>query len=330
MITFIIRRLINSVILVLLVSLIVFILIRMVPGDPISVLINAEQERAMEGGTPLTAEELQALRDRIIAEFGFDRPLPVQFISWLGDMLTGNFGTSILDGFDTATELARRIPVSMYLGLIAFVVTNIFGIFWGVISAVRNGSIVDNIVSGVSILGMTVPGFLMAVLLMYILSFQLELLPLHGFSLPWRGTDVALSMRQTVMPVMVMSIGGIAGMQRQCRSSMLEVINADYVRTAWAKGMREKVVIFKHVLKNGLMPIVSMQGGMLGGIIGGSVIVETIFNVPGVGGMVVNAMQRLDYPVIQAVVVMFTFITVMSNLVVDLLYGWVDPRIRHS
>ncbi|MCL2226985.1 MAG: ABC transporter permease [Oscillospiraceae bacterium] len=329
MVNFIIRRLINSVFLVLLVSMIVFTLIRMVPGDPLSALVDAEQQRLIEGGGGMDPEQAQQILDDLRAQHGLDLPIPIQYAQWLGNMIQGNFGRSIVRGFDIATEIGRRMPITLYLGLIAFIVTNIFGIFWGVIAAVRNGTVVDNVVSGVAILGMTVPGFLMAVVLMYILSFTMEWLPLHGFNLPWRG-DIGVSVRSTVMPVMVMTFGGIAGMSRQCRSSMLEVINADYVRTAWAKGMREKVVIFKHVLKNGLMPIVSMQGGMIAGIVGGSVIVETIFNVPGVGSLVVDSMTQLDYPVIQAVTVMFTFITVMANLVVDLLYGWVDPRIRHS
>jgi peptide/nickel transport system permease protein len=210
------------------------------------------------------------------------------------------------------------------------IVSLIFGILFGTIAAVRNGTWIDNVITSISTFGMTLPGFLVAIFGIWFFGFYLNILPMWGFETPWGDAGLAVSIRHTILPVFAMSIGGIAGLSRMTRSAMLDVLNSDYVRTAWAKGMREKIVIFKHVVKNGMMPIVSGFGGMLRGIFGGSVIIETLFLVPGVGNLIVTGTQQLDYTVIQATTVMFTLITVVSNLVVDLLYGWVDPRIVHS
>jgi len=329
MVNFIIRRLVNAVILTLIVSMVVFVLMRMLPGDPIHDLIESEIQSRMSSGEMMTIEHQQALRDQLMAENGLNKPLPIQYIDWLGQMLRGDFGKSIARGYDVASEIGPRMVVSVYLALFSMIVTLILGIIFGTIAAVRNGKLIDNVITTVSNIGMTIPPILLAISVIYLFGFTLKLFPIWGFHLPWKG-DPAQSIRRTVLPILTMSLPGIGGMARMTRSAMLDVLNADYVRTAWAKGMREKVVIFRHVFKNGLMPIVSGVGGMIRGLFGGSVLIESIFVVPGVGALMVSATQALDYPVVQAVTVLMTFITVLSNLVTDILYGWVDPRIQLS
>ncbi|MCL2401471.1 MAG: ABC transporter permease [Oscillospiraceae bacterium] len=327
MVAFIVRRLVSSLFIVLLVSMVVFILIRMTPGCPVSALVDQEINSRMQAGEVLDPVMQQELMDRIFAEHGLDLPIPIQFVNWLGRMLRGDFGRSMVRNYDIRTEVGRRMAVTVYLGVLSLIVTVVLGIFLGVVAAVRNGKLIDSVVTSFGNFGMTVPAFLIAILLVWVFGFLLEWLPIWGFHLPWRG-DVGQSIRRTILPVVTLSIGGIGGLSRMTRSAMLDVLNADHVRTAWAKGMREKTVIFRHVMKNGLMPIVSGFGGMIRGIFGGSVVVETIFVVPGMGALLVQAMQSNDYNVVQATTVLLTFITVMSNLVVDLMYVWVDPRIQ--
>jgi peptide/nickel transport system permease protein len=311
------------------VSIVVFVLMRLLPGDPIHDLIEREIQNRMQSGVAMTIEQQQALRDSLEEKYGLNKPMPLQYLDWLGQMVRGDFGTSIARGYDVVDEIGPRMVVSIYLAILSMIVTLFFGVLFGTIAAVRNGKFIDNLVTTLSNIGMTVPGFLIAIVLVYIFGFVLEWLPIWGFELPWKG-HFGLSLRQTVLPVLTMSLGGIGGLARMTRSAMLDVLNADYVRTAWAKGMREKVVILRHVFKNGLMPIVSGVGGMIRGLFGGSVIIETIFVVPGVGQLMVTATLALDYPVVQAVTVLMTFITVISNLITDVLYGWVDPRIQYS
>ena len=329
MVSFIIRRLVNAVFITLIVSIVVFTLMRLLPGDPIHDLVEREISNRQSSGMVMSLEQQQELRDSLEAKYGLDKPIPIQFVAWLGQMVQGDFGHSIARGYDVVAEIGPRMVVSMYLAALSMIITLIFGILFGTIAAVRNGKFIDNLVTTLSNIGMTVPGFMLAILLVYIFGAVLDLLPMWGFELPWKG-HFGLSLRQTVLPILTMSLPGIGGLARMTRTAMLDVLNADYVRTAWAKGMREKVVIFRHVFKNGLMPIVSGVGGMIRGLFGGSVIVETIFVVPGVGQLMVTATMALDYPVVQAVTVLMTFVTVISNLITDILYGWVDPRIQYS
>ena len=322
MTAYILRRLVQCVILIILVSMLVFFLIRLMPGDPLLLLFTLDDIATMTGGFQ---EALEALRH----EHGLDRPIAVQYLSWLWDVVRGNFGRSIVRGFDIASEVQRRLQVTLFLSFIAFVISNILGVFFGVISAIRRGKFLDTIVTSVANIGVTAPSFLIAILVIYIFGFRLRWFPIFGYQLPWAG-DFSRSMRQMVMPIFVMCLGPTASICRQTRSSVLEELNKDHVRTAWAKGMREKSVIFRHVLKNALMPIISLQGGMIRGLFGGSAIVENIFVIPGIGQLIVSSMLASDYTVIQAVTIMITLIAVLSNLLVDLLYGWVDPRIQYQ
>lgn len=318
MASYIIRRMLYAVVIIVVVSIAVFLLIRMLPGDPVEMLISQSML------TEITPEMVQALRH----EKGLDRPLPLQYISWFTQMVRGDFGNSIIRNYDIASELRNRVTVTLLIGLTAFVIGLVVGPLLGIVAAVRRGGILDSLVTTVANIGVTAPVFWIGILLLYVFAMKLEILPIYGYTLPW--DNLQMSFKQSVMPVFVTALGPIATTARQTRSSVLEVLGEDYVRTAWAKGLGERKVITRHVIKNSLLPIVTLQGTMLRMVVGGSVVVETVFVIPGMGKMMVDAMLSHDYTVVQGVTVVMTAVVVLSSLIVDLLYGWIDPRIQYG
>ena len=316
--TYITRRLIQSVIVILIVTLFVFFGMRLLPGDPIYMLYNFDQLKTF------TEEEIDQLRH----EAGLDKPLFTQYFDWLGNVFKGDLGSSVLTKRPISIELKKRIPVTAYIGVWAFLVSIFVGIPAGIISAIRRGSWLDTLVTTVANLGITVPIFWLGIMLMWLFAVHWKILPVMGFTSPF--TDFWLSTKQLVMPVFCMCIFAVAGNARLARSSMLEVLRQDYVRTAWSKGLTERAVIVKHVLKNSLIPIVTMAGMGIAGIIGGSVLIEQVFNIPGMGRLAVDSLFQHDYPYVQGITLVMTAVIVASNLLVDLSYGWLDPRIRYN
>ena len=320
MLNYIIRRLLYAVLIVICVSMLVFALVRALPGDPIEILVS----RTEISNAETNPEYFKQLKHSL----GLDQPVPIQFVNWFVKVVQGDFGKSIINNSDIMADMGERMVVTITLGLTAFILSNIIGPLLGIISAIRRGKLIDNIVTFIANIGITAPTFWIAILLIYFFGYTLQLLPLYGYTLPWK--DFGLSFVQSLMPVFVMALMPIASTARQTRSSMLEVLGEDYVRTAWAKGLNERRVILKHVLKNSLMPVVTLQGQMIRTIFGGSFIVETIFVIPGMGKLMVDAMMSHDYPVVQAVTLILTVVVVLANLIVDLLYGWIDPRIQYE
>ena len=315
---YITRRLIQSLIVIILVTIFVFIGMRMLPGDPIYMIIDRNQLRNY------TQEQLQALRH----EAGLDKPLFTQYFEWMGGVFKGNLGNSILSKRPISIELKKRIPVTAYIGVLAFIVSLLIGIPAGIISAIRRGSWLDTVVTTLANLGITVPIFWLGIMLIWLFAVHWRWLPVMGYTSPF--TDFVLSTKKLIMPVFCMAIFAISGNARQARSSMLEVLRQDYVRTAWSKGLTERAVIFKHALKNSLIPIVTLAGMGISGIIGGSVLIEQVFNIPGMGRLAVDSLFQHDYPYVQAITLVMTTIIVVSNLLVDLSYGWLDPRIKYN
>ncbi len=318
MIAYIIRRTLQSIVVVIIVTMMVFTVMRLTPGDPVLIYLSREQY------THLSQEQVEHVRH----EFYLDRPIHVQYFHWLDNLVHGDMGTSIASSEKVTTVIIDALPVTLYLGFISFVFGNIIGIFIGVLAAVRRAKFTDLIVTIISNIGVTIPSFWLAILLIYFLGLKLAWFPIFGFTSPL--DNFTLSIKQTILPVICLSVGAIGGMGRQARSSVLEVIRQDYVRTAWSKGLAERRIIWKHVLKNALIPIVTIAGMQLAGILGGSVIVETVFNISGMGRLAVNSLFGLDYPVVQAVVLITAIMITASNFVVDLSYSWLDPRIRYS
>lgn len=311
--TYIVRRLLQAIVVVILITLLVFIAIRLLPGDPILFYLSRQQISI------LTEEQVNKAR----AEFGLDKPLPLQYINWVKDIFRGDLGKSLFQPERVNQLLAQRIPVTFSLGLIAFVVAQLLGISFGVISALRRGTGVDTIVTLLANLGITVPVFWLGILLIYVFGLRLDWLPRFGYTPP--QVDFLQFVRQAILPVACLAIFPIASVARQTRSSMLEVIRQDYVRTAWSKGLRERAIVTRHVLKNGLIPVVTLSGISLSYIIGGSVLIETVFNIPGMGRLGVDAVLSKDYAIIQAIILITAAIVVLVNLLVDISYGWLDP-----
>jgi peptide/nickel transport system permease protein len=318
MLTYIIRRLIQAVFILLIVTMLVFLLIRLLPSDPI-VLYMSQSDTNL-----LNEDQLNALRH----EFGLDKPLYVQYWDWLSNLLHGDFGRSILKRIPITHEIFTRLPITFHLGILAFILSFIVGIPAGVICAIRRGKWQDTVVTFFANIGITIPSFWLAIILMYTFALKLDWLPVQGYTSPF--TDFWLNTRQIIMPVFCMCIFPVASSARQTRSAMLEVMNQDYIRTAWSKGMRERTVIVKHALKNALIPVITLKGMSFSMLIGGSVIIETVFNIPGMGRLAVTSVVNQDYAYVQGIALIVAFVVVMGNLITDIINSWLDPRIRYA
>lgn len=315
---YIFRRVILAVIIIILATILVFFGMRLLPGDPILMLVTANQQQEFN------EEQLQFLRE----QHGLDKPMVVQYVNWMGDILRGDLGVSIFSQMPVADEIFRRLPISVHVGGLAFIIGHILGIPIGVVCALRRGKWIDTVLTTLANLGITVPNFWLGIILTYIFGMQLQWLPIMGYTSPL--DDFWLSTKQLIMPVICLVIFPLAGVTRQARSSMLEVISQDYIRTAWSKGLRERTIVIKHALKNGMIPIVTLAGMGIAGIIGGGVIIETVFNIPGLGRLAVTSVISQDYPYVQAITLFVAVAVVSANLIVDITYGWLDPRIRYG
>ena len=318
MTTYIIRRLLWAIIVLLLVVTFVFFAMRLLPGDPIRMLVTQSQE------AQFSEEQIEALR----IKNGLDKPLIVQYFNWISNVARGDLGRSILSHAPVIDQINHRIPVTLYLGILSFLISIIVGVPAGIISAVRRGSWLDTIVTTLANLGITVPTFWLGVILMYVFGLYLDWLPVMGYTSPFK--DFWMSIRQAIMPVFCLAIFPIAGNARQTRSAMLEVMHQDFIRTAWSKGLRERSIVIKHALKNGMIPVVTLIGAGVGQILGGSVLIEQVFAIPGMGRLALSSVINQDYPYVQAVILIIAATTLLANLVVDLAYGWLDPRIRYE
>ena len=319
MVTYIIRRLLWAVVILWIVTLVVFFSMRLLPGDPLIIFLGQSQEMGS-----LSEEQLESLR----VEYGLDKSIPMQYLSWVGGIVRGDLGTSIYYREKVSNLLFARFPVTLYLGLTAFVIATIVGIFLGLIAAVRRGKWVDVIATVIANIGVCIPVFWLGLLMMYVLGLKMRWLPIAGYTSPF--DNFWLSTKQAVMPIICLTVTQMGFIARQTRSSMLEVIRQDYIRTAWSKGLQERVVILSHALKNGLIPVITLLGMGVGLTIAGSVLVETIFAIPGIGRLMVTSMFAQDYVVIQSGTLIIAVIIMFCNLIVDISYGWFDPRIRYS
>ncbi len=320
MTTYIVRRLLIAVLILFLVTLIVFFAMRLLPGDPLIIFLGQQAG----SGTTVTEKELEVLRH----EYGLDRPILIQYVNWLTGIFQGNLGTSIHYHEKVSKLMLERFPVTLQLGLVAYVIGNSLGIFLGLLAAIRRGTWVDTVTTTFANIGITIPVFWLGLLLMYAFGLKLGWLPIAGFTSPFE--NFWMSIKQMVMPCICLSITGLAFIARQTRSSMLEVIKQDYIRTAWSKGLKERVIILRKELKNSLIPVITLLGIGIGIVFGGSVLVETVFAIPGVGRLLVTSVFAQDYVVVQSGTLVIATIIILANLIVDISYGWLDPRIRYG
>ncbi len=314
---YILLRLLHGVIVIIIVSILVFLLMRLLPGDPVLLYLDKAAIVNIEPGV------LEQLR----AEFGLDKPLVEQYLRWVNNILHGDFGTSLFTKLAVSSIIKQSFPITAHLGILSLLISSIVAISAGIISALKRGGWLDAVVTSLANIGVSAPIFWLGILLIYLFGVNLKWLPIYGYTSPF--DDFWLSTRQVIMPVICLSVVSIAFITRQTRSSILEVIRYDYIRTAWAKGLKERTVVTRHVLKNSLIPIATLIGLQVSHIIAGSVLVETVFNIPGVGRMMVNALFSHDYPIVQGGAFLIASFVVVINLLVDISYGWLDPRIRY-
>jgi peptide/nickel transport system permease protein len=318
MTTYIIRRLIQGFFILIIITLIVFLAMRLLPGDPIYMILGEAEI------TNLTREEIDEIRH----EYGLDRPLIVQYVDWIGGIFQGDFGISIVYDYSPLRIISKAVPITLNLGLPAFLISFLIGIPAGVVCAIRRGRSIDTFVTVLANIGITIPIFWLGTMLIYLFALKLHWLPVQGYTPPIE--DLAKNIRQLIMPVFCLAIFTISATSRQTRSSMLEVMRQDYIRTAWSKGLRERWVVLKHALKNALIPVITLLGMGFSHIIGGTVLIETVFNIRGMGLTLVSAVFSRDYPVVQGYVFFIAITVLLVNLMVDISYGWLDPRIRYG
>lgn len=318
MVNYIVRRLIMAIVVLILVTAIVFVLMHLLPGDPVLYYLSQSQTQTA------TPEQIEELRH----EYGLDRPMYEQYISWVNGVLHGDLGMTINWNGTVAENISQTIPISFHIGLLAFIISNIISIPMGIVCAVKRGKKIDTIFTVLANIGITVPGFWLGILSIYVFSVWLGWFPTHGYTPPLQ--DFWMSTKQLIMPLFTLSIASIAGGVRMTRSCMLEVLNQDYMRTAYSKGLTERRAILKHALKNGMLPMVTVIGMGLPTIIGGQVLIEQVFAIPGMGRLSINALFAREYAVVQAVVLIVAVVVLLSNLLVDIAYGWMDPRVRYD
>jgi len=309
---FILRRLMETAVSVFIVTIIAFSLVQLVPGDPVLSLV----------GTETHEEEIQRLRK----EMGFDKPLVLQYAHWISKVAQGDLGMSLRYKEKVNRLIAQSAPISLFLGAVSFVIGMLIGIPAGIITAVRRGKLIDSVITACSNIGIAVPVFWLGVLLIYVFGVHLGWLPVSGYTSPFE--NLGLSLRKVVMPVACLSLFQIAILARQTRSSMLEVIQQDYIRTAWSKGLSERIVIMRHALKNAFIPVITVGGVLVAQLVGGAVLTETIFNIPGMGRLIVTGVLQNDYVVVQGCTLVVALVVAFINLIVDISYAWLDPRIR--
>ena len=306
-------RIAGMVVVMLIVAVLVFSITRFAPGDPAAVML----------GEQATAADIAQLR----ASYGLDKPVPVQFLYWLSELARGNLGQSIFLQRPVTQALAERAEPTFFLTLFSIVVAMLIGVPCGVAAAVWRGKLVDQAFSGFAMLGASIPSFWLGLILMQIFAVRLGWFPVAGYGDP--GVPITDRLHHLILPAIVLGIVNSALILRFTRASMLDVLGEDHIRTARAKGVSESRVVLHHALRNALIPVITVVGLTFALLIGGAIVTETVFGLPGIGNLVVSAVLRRDYPVIQGALLVIAGLYVLINLLIDLLYLAIDPRVKY-
>ena len=312
--TYIARRLILMIPVIVMVALLTFLLIRLIPGDPAGQML----------GLDATMQEIEEVRQ----EMGLDQPLYKQFLIWAGNVIKGDLGHSIFLNQPVSTAIVEHLECTISLALLALTYSVLVAVPIGVIAAVKQNAWQDKLVMSFALFGVSAPSFWLGLMAIFIFAVYLGWFPSQGYEMLADGFRQWLWF--IILPALSLGIQTAALIARMTRSSMLEVLRQDYIRTARAKGLKENRVIFKHALKNGLIPVLTVVGMTLGQLLGGAVITETVFSLPGIGQLVITAIKNRDYPMVQGVIMFIAVIYVCANLLVDILYAWFDPRIKYT
>jgi peptide/nickel transport system permease protein len=312
-VVFVLRRLVSTIPVMLVVAVVVFLLLFLTPGDPAAVM----------AGDFASTDDIARIR----AQLGLEQPIYAQFGIWLAHLVVGDLGISIFSKIPVTQLILQRMEPTLSLGLTTLAIAIPTGLLFGVVAAWRAGKSLDRVVMLFAIIGFSMPVFVLGYCLLYIFAIELQLLPVQGFVSIRQGFGPFL--RNMILPALTLGIVYVALLARMTRTSMLEILREDHIRTARAKGVREIEILVFHGLRNAAVPIVTMIGISMTIIISGSVVVESIYNLPGVGRLLIDAVLKRDYPVIQGIVLMFSFAYVLVNLLIDVAYAFLDPRIRY-
>jgi len=314
---FILRRLVYAIPTLIGISIITFVIVRMAPGDPIRLFTFGQRD--------ITGEDIERLRH----VYGLDKPLPFQYVDWMISVLQLNFGQSFIYHQDAFQLLLTRVPNTLQLAVVALVLQLLIGVPLGVIAALKRGSWIDGAIRVFGVAGHAIPQFWLGLVLIIVFAVQLHLLPSQGMLTVGKDVwDVADRVKHILLPAFVLSLTGIANYSRILRTETLDVLGQDFVRTAHAKGLHERTVVFVHALRNALIPVVTALGGILAALVGGALVVEQVFSWPGVGQFTFQAAIAKDYPIVQAATLFVSVLLVISYLLRDIAYALVDPRIK--
>lgn len=312
---YIVRRLIYGVLVLLLMVTFVFVVMRAVPGDIVTLQL---------ADSGASEEQIEVLE----AELGLDKSIMAQLGAWIKGVVQGDLGTSLWSGLPVTEIIKERIPITLQLSIMSIILATLIGIPIGVISAVKHNSFVDHLLRITSVGGLSIPNFWLGLILLTGLALLFNWIPPLGFQSFFENPIVNL--QQMILPAICLAITLSASIVRMTRSAVLEVLHSNFIRTIRSKGAKERVVIYKHALRNSLVSVITLIGLQVGYLLGGTVVLESIFSLPGLGSLIFETVSARDYPVIQAAVLIFGAMFLLVNLVVDVMYGWVDPRIRNS
>ena len=316
MTSYIVKRLLDLLFVLFGVSLLVFLMLRFIPGDAVQIMLGANVD--------ISAERVEALRRQL----GLDLPVYQQYAEWLAGIVRGDLGTSIWTGQPVSKEIFSRLPVTLEITLLALFFALLVSFPLGVLAAQTRGTWADTVVRVLSIVGLTLPSFWVGVLLLYFVSVRFPSFPAIGY-VPFAKDPVG-NLARLSLPVVAVSLPMIAGLSRILRSSLLEVMSADYIRTARAKGIRKQTLLYKHALRNALIPVVTIIGVQIGYLLSGVVVIEQVFAIPGLGRLIIGAVNERNYPLVQGTILVITLVFVLVNLLVDLAYAWIDPRVEYA
>ena len=313
MLGYLFRRILAIIPVMVIVAVFVFLLLRLTPGDPAAIL----------AGDNATPEQLERIRNRL----GLADPLHIQFLNWIEQLLRGDLGTSLISGTDVSSMIGTRIWPTINIAVMTIIISVVLAVPMGVLAAWRHRSWVDYLVMTFSVLGFSIPVFVIGYIFIQIFSIELRVLPIQGYRAP--SEDFIGFLQRAILPSLTLATIYVALIARMTRASMLEVLGEDYIRTARAKGVRENLVLFQHALRNAAVPIMTIIGTGFALLISGVVVTESVFNIPGIGRLTVDAILARDYPVIQAMILLTAGIYVLVNLIIDISYTLIDPRIRY-
>lgn len=313
MLRYIMNRILSALCTLFILSILIFSIIHLTPGDPARIMLGADASQ----------EEVDALTERL----GLNEPLIKQYGDWMGGVLHGDLGISYSRNGTVTEEIIKSMGPTITLAAWGLLLTVVIAIPLGIFAAKKKGKIADSVVVGFSLLGISIPSFLLSVILVIVFSVNLKIFPVAGYK-TIDEVGVVEHIRYIALPVISLALMQVAMLTRMTRASMIDVINNDYIKTAKAKGVKERIIVYKHALRNALIPILTTIGQIFATLLSGAAVVETVFNISGIGQLIVNSVQKRDYPVIQGIVVVVSIIYIVINFMIDILYGSIDPRIR--